>query len=237
MQIAICDEQPAQLELLGQHITRYFQRQDVDWQIQRYTSYVDFSVAINTVDLDLAFIALGEQSETGFVLAHKLLEAQPACNLVFESEHPEFMRDAIGYRPIGYMIQPAGEHEVFDVLDRFLFYYWHHTLHYSLHTREHDRRIPHSHIRYFQSDGHHILIHTTERDQPFTQLRRLNDIEQETAGAGYLRCHQSYLVNMRFVSVLDHRQMRLILTDGAELPVSKRYFNSVVNILLSRNQI
>ena len=237
MHIAICDERPAQLELLCRHITLYFQQQEVKLELHRYGSHVDFAAAVSAVDFDLAFIALGAQSETGFALARRLLEAQPVCNLVFESEYPEFMHDAISYRPIGYVIQPAGEREVAAVLDRFLFYHWHHTLYYTLRTREHDRRIPHSHIRYFQSDSHRVMIYTTESDQPFTQLRRLKDIEQEIAPVGFLRCHQSYLVNLSFVSVLDHRQMRLILTDGTELPVSKRYFNSVVNILLSRNQI
>ncbi len=237
MHIAIYDENPSGLDGLHQHITRFFELRELSPDISRFTSPIAFSAAMDEACFDLAFIALGQQSRSGFALARRLREQNTQCDLVFVSEYPEFMRDSIAYRPTGYLLQPVAESEAFSVLEQALFYQWHPNRYYRVHTRNQDQNIPHAEIRYFQSDGHRVLIHFHPSQAPLAHLSRLGSIERELARLDYLRCHQSYLVHLPYVRSLDRKSMKLGLTDGVEIPVSKRYLSHVTNALLARNPL
>lgn len=237
MHIAIYDENPASLDGLHAHIVRFFEQRELTQDICLYTSSTDFSIAMEHTHFDLVFIALGEQSRGSFALARKLRGSNTQCDIVFISEYPEFMNHSIAYRPTGYLIQPVAEREVFAVLEQTLFYQCHSNRYYSIRIRNQDYRIPHEEIRYFQSDGHRVLIYLDSSQEPMSHLCRLSSIEKELDRLDYLRCHQSYLVHLPYVRALDRKSMKLMLTDGTEIPVSKRYLSRVTNALLARNQL
>ena len=237
MKIAVCDDHRESLERISGYLNEFLEERGIPAEVLCYSSAGEFSAAMDAQRFDLAFLELVLQDFSGFVLARKLRARDVRCELVFITGHPEFMADAFPYRPIGYLIKPASARELTDVMERFLFYCGHRSLHYTIHTREKDHQVPHEQIRYFRSDGHRVLIHTAVHPEPLVHLRRLDDIERELAALPYLRCHQSYLVRSSAVRRFEHRRPRLILDDGTEIPVSKRYFNDVTAYLLGRNQM
>lgn len=237
MKIAVCDDHRESLERISGYLNEFLEERGIPAEVLCYSSAGEFSAAMDAQRFDLAFLELVLQDFSGFALARKLRARDVQCELVFITGHPEFMADAFPYRPIGYLIKPASARELTDVMERFLFYCGHRSLHYTIHTREKDHQVPHEQIRYFRSDGHRVLIHTAVHPEPLVHLRRLDDIERELAALPYLRCHQSYLVRSSAVRRFEHRRPRLILDDGTEIPVSKRYFNDVTAYLLGRNQM
>ena len=62
-------------------------------------------------------------------------------------------------------------------------------------------------------------------ESPLAFYGRLDPLEQALAGAGFLRCHQSYLVNRRHIRRLEGN--RLSLANGMELPVSRTYLRGL----------
>lgn len=237
MRIAVCDDHRESLERISVHLNEFLETRGIPAEVLCYSSADEFSAAMDAQRFDLAFLELVWQDCNGFELARKLRARDVRCELVFVTERPEFMADAFPYRPIGYLVKPVSGDELADVMKRFLFYCSHRSLHYTIHTREKDHQVPHEQIRYFQSDGHRVLIHTADQSEPLVHLRRLDDIERELAALPYLRCHQSYLVRSSAVRRFEHHRSRLILDDGTEIPVSKRYGSNVTSYLLDRNQI
>lgn len=237
MRIAICDDHLESMEQIHVHLNDFLQRRGIAAEVLRYSTAEEFSAAMDEMRFDLAFLALAWQDYSGLALARKLRGIDVQCELVFVTAHPEFMSDVFSYRPIGYIVKPVSGQELEVVMERFLFYCGHRDLYYTIHTRDRDHQVPHAQIRYFRSDGHRVMIHMGADAEPLVHLRRLDDIERELAALPYLRCHQSYLVNSNAVRRFEHRRPRLILDDGSEVPVSKRYFNGVTEYLLGRNQI
>ncbi|MDO4356817.1 MAG: LytTR family DNA-binding domain-containing protein [Clostridia bacterium] len=237
MKIAICDDHLESMEQIYIHLTDFLRRRSIVAEILRYASAEAFSTAMDEMRFDLAFLAVAWQDYSGFALARKLRSIDVQCELAFVTSHPEFMSDVFPYRPIGYIVKPVSGQEIDVLMERFLFYCGHRDLYYTIHTRDRDYQVPHAQIRYFRSDGHHVMIHMGSDSEPLAHLRRLDDIERELAALPYLRCHQSYLVHSSNVRRFEHRRPRLILDDGTEIPVSKRYFNGVTAYLLGRNQI
>lgn len=233
MRVAISDIQADQLSA---PVAQYFAGQNLPCEISCYSSIVEMIDALETERFDLALISLDPDVESAFFLARRLRDRDVRCELAFLSGRTDCMRASVAYRPIGYLRRPFSEKELSALLDRFLFYQTHPNLQYTLRTRDQAQHIPHVSIRYFRSDGHRVLIYTTHSDAPVPHQRKLADIERDLRGLNYLRCHQSYLVHLPFVRMLDHREMKLILSDGAAIPVSKRYFTHVVDCLLNQNR-
>ena len=47
----------------------------------------------------------------------------------------------------------------------------------------------------------------------------------------YVRCHQSYLANLRHVRQLNKVTHQLTLSSGATIPISKQYYAQVIECL------
>ncbi len=78
-------------------------------------------------------------------------------------------------------------------------------------------RIPYHDIMYVESNNSKCFIH--RRTQQHVVYERLDEIEERLRDDRFLRCHQSYLVNMDYVSCADD-QFRLI--NGEAVGIRRR---------------
>ena len=62
-------------------------------------------------------------------------------------------------------------------------------------------------ILYFESSRDHVLIHTLDAD--LATVGTLKALEAETVGAGFVRCNNGYLVNLRHVTGIDGATCRI----------------------------
>ncbi len=78
-------------------------------------------------------------------------------------------------------------------------------------------------IIYIETNRHRNLFYT--KDGTFSIYRKLNDIEKDMEGMDFLRIHQSFLVNMRYIQKISSYVLRL--TTGEELSVPKSRYQKV----------
>jgi len=77
-------------------------------------------------------------------------------------------------------------------------------------------------VRYVQAQGDYARLHTDESS--YLIRVPLADLEKQWADAGFLRIHRSYLVSMSHIAQAKLGAARpTIVTNGAELPVSRRH--------------
>lgn len=73
-------------------------------------------------------------------------------------------------------------------------------------------------IAYAESDRRHVVVHARGGD--LRVYGKLSELEGELP-AWFVRCHQSYLINLDYVARLGAESVRLVT--GVELPVSRRW--------------
>ncbi|MCM1157551.1 MAG: LytTR family transcriptional regulator [Bacteroidales bacterium] len=78
-------------------------------------------------------------------------------------------------------------------------------------------------IIYIETNKHRNLFYT--KQGTYSIYRKLNEIEEDLAGMDFLRIHQSFLVNMRYVGKISSYIMKL--TTGEELSVPKSRYQYV----------
>ena len=227
MKFAICDTGAQSLAWLEAALQALIPQLDIDAQIARYNS-ADALLAAQPSDL--IFLPQTEL-DTAAALRKSLCD----CELVFVGAKDALSMRAFDYRPIAHVDVPTNRDSLRHALEQFLFYRQHPNRQYTVQTREHAAPIPHANIRFFHSIGHRVFIHTIGDEPPIAHTCKLDDVEQQLSLRAFLRCHQRYLVHLPFVARLDHQAMKLILRDGSEIPVSKRYFSHVVKTILAQN--
>lgn len=84
-------------------------------------------------------------------------------------------------------------------------------------------------IAYAESDRRHVVVHA--RTGNLRVYGKLSDLEGQLP-PWFVRCHQSYLINLDYVARLAQDSVRLVT--GDEIPVSRRWCPSLRDALFSR---
>ena len=80
--------------------------------------------------------------------------------------------------------------------------------------------IPLSDILYMESQQHTVIIHTPQKE--YRCYNSLTALEEELEAKGFLRIHNSYLVNMAHLT--KYQSQEAVLSDGTSLRVSARSY-------------
>lgn len=88
-------------------------------------------------------------------------------------------------------------------------------------------------IIYIETNRHRNLFYT--KDGTYSIYRKLSEIEQELDGMDFLRIHQSFLVNMRYIDKISSYVLKL--TTGEELSVPKSRYQNVKKVYASYKEI
>lgn len=78
-------------------------------------------------------------------------------------------------------------------------------------------------ILYIETSRHKNIFHTTSRT--YSIYRKMDELEAAMEGLDFVRCHQSFLVNMRYIQKISSYVMTL--TTGQELSVPKARYREV----------
>lgn len=165
-----------------------------------------------------------EESMDGIKLAGKLREIQEEAVICFISSSEDFYREAYDLYAIQYLIKPVQEEALQNLLlrvnkklsrdsEKKLVYSW----------WGKDGTIPYGKVRYISSRGHTLSICCTDGNIQ-ESTGKLNDLEHQVCGDIFMRCHQSFIVNMYHVEGMSG--MDLIIA-GERIPVSRRYYEEI----------
>lgn len=85
---------------------------------------------------------------------------------------------------------------------------------------------------YIESNLHKLAFHIMEDDMKiYTMYETLNELETKLAVNDFIRIHQSYLVNIRYIKNIV--RYKLILSNGVELIIPKSRYTYVKQRFIS----
>ena len=160
----------------------------------------------------------------GIELAKRLREIQEDAVICFVSTSNDFYREAYDLYAVQYLLKPVQEAEVKKLLakvaksiavnrEQKLF----------VSSRGRKASISYTKILYISSREHNITIRCT--DGSVQECRgKLNELAVKVCGDTFIRCHQSFIVNMNHVDNLSGMDLFIA---GELIPVSRRYYAEV----------
>ena len=223
--IAICDDVEVERFVLKRQLMAYFQSTGGEADIHEFVSGESLLADIEEGYIwpDLIFLDIYMGALNGMDTARRLRSMNVKAPIVFLTASPDFALESYEVEASGYLLKPAEEEQTGALLRRLL--------KTDLRKRiavkcKRQFRYPFvDDMLYLESDRHTVTIHMLDGSELVT-ADKLGDLEMKIADDRFLRCHQSYLVNMEHIIDVEEG---FILRDRTMVPIRVRGRKEVVD--------
>ncbi len=221
LHIAICDDDPSQIQYLSQLLT--------DWSAQRCHSLriTSFSSAENflfhyeddkSFDFLLLDIEMGQMN--GVELGLRLRQMNREIQIIFITGYMDYIAAGYDVEALHYLLKPVVAEKFFAVLDRGCERMQQREKALFFETSEGMVRIPMYEIRFLEVQRNYVTIHAKE---DYTVKKTLSQLEQDLDD-GFFRTGRSYLVNLRWIQKITKTEV--YLKDGTMVPLSRGFYDA-----------
>ncbi len=227
--IAVCDDQPAQLENLTKKLSLYAEARHIKFYIQTYPSaeafLFDFSENRN---FDLLFLDIEMAGMNGIQLARKIRAENETVQLCFITGYPDYMNQGYDVNALHYLLKPVSVEKLFEVCDRFLKSTETQPRFFLFSLGKEVVRVYEKDLYYGEAQGHYMLLHTRQRE---LKLRTTVPELEKQLGEGFFRPSRSFLVNLRYVTRITKTE--ILLEQGVAVPLGKGMFDQANTALIA----
>ncbi|MEG0168293.1 MAG: LytTR family DNA-binding domain-containing protein [Ruthenibacterium sp.] len=228
--IAICDDLPAERVGLKQLLTDYLKQQETAVRFTEYESgeALIIDCAENNAAFDLVFLDIFMGGISGVETAKELRGMGCKMPLVFVTTSPDFALEGYEVQACGYLIKPPSAERLASLLDRLL-----RTEpacpKLALKCGKGHRFFDYTEICYLESKGSYLFLHTQD-GQTVRAVQKLSEVAAQISDKRFLRCHQSYLVNMDYIQKVGDD---FVLLDGSIIPIKVRTHKAITDAYYS----
>lgn len=225
LSIAFCDDEPIMLEELFNVVKGYIDSKKVEFTADLFESGEEFvEKGVRCRKYDIVFLDIEMKEMNGLEAAAWFRKLNEQSKVIFVSSHVEYTLDAFKVAAFRYIIKNKDTmtQAVQEALDACLDINPEIKQVKKYHFTELDMFLQTEDIIYIESILHDLKFHIqAENNYVFTLARcTLNIWEQENHWNGFVRIHQSYLVNMKYVYAYNSKEVELL--DGTVLTISKQ---------------
>lgn len=225
--IALCDNEPSELEKLGLLLELYGARRGQELETALFDSPLELMAAMERgVRFDLLLLDILMPGQNGIEAAGEIRQHGWNTRIVFLSSSPEFGVQAYGVEASQYLLKPIREEALFPVLDAVL-----DTCRpeqagsFLLHCKGGIVRVEPARIEYGEIRQRKLLVHMMSGRclESTTGMDEL--LECLAPYRCFLRVHRSYFVNMDCIQQMSYRA--IILSGGARIPLPRGRYNEL----------
>ena len=233
MRIAVIDDRPADRDYIAALVTRWAKDRDTavttvpfpsaESFLFAYSEDKDFDILL--LDIEMGSTA-GEAARAinGVELAKTVRAENDTMQMVFITGFPDFIAEGYEVSALHYLMKPVDRDKLFSVLDRAAANLGKAERWILLPSGDGQTRVRLDRILYAEAFGHDLTVHTEDGD--FAFRKTIGAWEAELGlEAGFVRCHRSVLVNLRFVSKITRTDV--VLDNGTVLPLARNAAQAV----------
>lgn len=227
MQIAICDESNEDNGILEEFLKRYFAEKSITFDIMTFLRNTDLMYEIEDgKSFDIIFIENLPHNPSGINTAKLLRSSSYSGQIIFSAETDEYAVDGYDVNACGYMVKPLGMEKLSKIMDRATHNYSDNF--YCIRHRGDIIALPLNDIFFIESNNTKCIIHGKDGSK-YTVYSQLRKIADELNDSRFLRCHQSYIVNMNHICKANKC---FELTSGEKVMIRQHNLKEIRNIYL-----
>lgn len=215
--VAIVDDCSADAVFVEDILNTWAQTRQVMVQPERFDSAEKFLFRYaedKAWDVLLLDIEMGAMD--GVSLAKKIRQDNESVQIIFVTGYADYIAEGYEVAALHYLMKPVNKDKLFAVLDRAVAAMQKTEQVILLPVGGEMLRLPASQVQYMEAFSHTVAI-TTETDTIQVKMS-ISEIEK-MLGEGFVRCHRSYLVGLKYISRISRAEV--ILDSGKVLPLSR----------------
>lgn len=231
IRIAVCDDEERFRTLLMSSIKENLDKKNIKTEIVGYESGEKMMESdLRVLDFDIIFLDVDMGQEDGFETALKIRELSPDVPIIFVTGMLNTWNKGYEVGAFRYIIKDANTFDTLlcECLEAVIKTYFSEKPVLSVNCSEGKVDIPIKSIIYIESMGHMQYYHVLSKSGmiDYNVRDRLSKYEKNLSEYGFVRIHQSFLVNTEFIKKVYNYKAELKYI-GLELPVSRDKYKEV----------
>lgn len=207
MKIAVCDDERACRETIISHLEHY-NTSKMDWEITAFSRGEDLLKAYQDGELfDLIFLDAEMDGMSGVETGEAIREIDEDVLIIFVTSYTKYVSDAFRVQAFQYLIKPVKWEDFQMEMGRALEAIRKLKQLYYVKNKENESYIQVGNIMYIEVFNKMLHIHTV--DDVYRMNGKLKEEAKKLENYGFIQCHKSFVVNMRFVKGIEHKHIQL----------------------------
>jgi len=232
LRIAICDDEKYFVSEMTEILEKYLEDRGFTYEIESFNSgekLLELKEEINRYNV--IFLDIKMNDLDGMTVARKVREISKEIYIVFVTAFANFMADGYKVDAVRYILKniESLDEAVYECMDAIQ-----EKMNYKIAWKEFDfnegyRKLSLDRLLYIESKLHKLEFYVMENKLvKYTLYQTLNVLENDLSEYGFLRTHQSYLVNMRYIRSL--KRYSVLLCNGIRLEIPKARYKHVEDV-------
>jgi len=227
LRIAICDDEQSAITTIRGYLDKLQAGHYPEIVYDCYTSGESLLAQYDSIgmeeyyDMILMDIEMGEIN--GLSTVEQLKEINNNPLVIYITKHTEFVYDAYETAPYRYLLKPIDFEEFEKVFKKAVVKIEGKGNTFTFKNYYDEVRLYLEEIYYFESQLYKVKVSTKKGDYIFSGA--LKDVCKELQGKGFALAHNSYLINLAHVFMLQNDTV--VLQNGSNIPVAQRKNNEL----------
>ena len=218
MRIAVCDDNPKELERIKGCFCR-IQGYDLVCSYFDSTSTVMEILKTENSPYDLYILDIEMPGMNGLKLAKSIREKDSRALFVFLTSYTRYMKDVFDVVTFDFIEKPISDEKLLQILERAATYLNITSQHFSFGYRASRYSLKYDRILYIEKKGRQALIHTFE--DVYKTNMTLEEIWKQLNPKSFAHIHSSYIINLYNLDRKDNEIA--IMRNGEKLHITKGY--------------
>ena len=218
MRIAVCDDNPKELERIKGCFCR-IQGYDLVCSYFDSTSTVMEILKTENSPYDLYILDIEMPGMNGLKLAKSIREKDSRALFVFLTSYTRYMKDVFDVVTFDFIEKPISDEKLLQILERAATYLNITSQHFSFGYRASRYSLKYDRILYIEKKGRQALIHTFE--DVYKTNMTLEEIWKQLNPKSFVHIHSSYIINLYNLDRKDNEIA--IKRNGEKLHITKGY--------------
>lgn len=219
LKIGICEDDKETSEQLHSVISKIL-FQYTDMKIQHFSDGEEVLEKIKqgNFKLDLLFLDIHMKRLDGMKTAEFIRRHKIDVDIIFLTVSKEHVFEAYRYKAFAYCLKPISEKNLSKDLMRYIEERDKCSDYLNINIKGKEQWIPLSKVIYFESEKRKVIAHMLTDKVSF--YAKMNEVEELVGSKGFMRCHQSYMVNRNMIDSIGRTE---IVVQGLRIPMSRKY--------------
>ena len=232
--IAVCDDEEYFREHMKKMIGEYLRENEVLFDVDTYQDGMEFcKEESNLYKYNVIFLDIDMPDKNGMETAQAIRRKNSDVDIVFITVMQQYVFEGYKVGAVRYIMKKDMEELLPECMDALLQKYLRSGRKMKFPFVQGERTVLLKNVLYIEIQSHMLCF--TVGDEVLHMYGQIGKLEMQLADSHFVRCHQSYLVNLEHIASI--KNYWLFLSNGTEIPVSRSRYSEVKSCYLRYKEI